>query len=103
MKKNIKSNHLWDIVHYNNKMGYYHNIRKTNPDTINRKEVIQKMMDKINNGASIDEAVDSVLEDSEIRGQFSYLEKNGLDIRVCFKNWVTANIKNEEKKQERQR
>ncbi len=39
-------------------------------------------------GLTNEEAVDMVMKNEKIIEQFSYLEKNGLDIRQCFLNWT---------------
>lgn len=67
---------------------------KYNQDCINRKYVINKMIEYIEkDGLSEEEALDKMMKDSVIK-EFEYLEKNGLDIKECIRNWAKLRNKN---------
>lgn len=68
-------------------------------DTQNRREMIEKARKFIEEGKTLDEAVDLIMQDDIIK-KFDYWAKNNLDVRQCVMNLVkpkTRNIQNQKK------
>ena len=65
---------------------------KASQDTQNRKYVIDKSIALLQQGKSIEEVMNEIMEDDIIQ-EFQYLAKNGLDIRNTIRQWVEANSK----------
>ena len=72
--------------------------KTVNQDTQNRKYVIQKVNEFMQEGRSIEEAVDLIMKDDIIK-EFDYWVKNNLDVRQCIINLVTSNSKNRNRKE----
>lgn len=67
-------------------------------DGDNRRYIIRLIVNNIRSGKTEEEALDIALND-KVSKSFSYLEKNGLDKRECFRNWFTSYLKLQEKQQ----
>ena len=65
----------------------YTDSKKLNDDAKNRRYVMKKIIAYINSGLSEEEALQKIMED-EVANHFDYLEKNGLDKKQCFRNWI---------------
>ncbi len=62
---------------------------KSKTDTKNREKVIRKVIQYVKEGMTKEQAIDKVIkEEKELVENFEYLTKNGLDLKVCFNNWV---------------
>lgn len=60
-------------------------------DTENREYVQNKIIEYIEKGLSKEKAIEEIMKDPIVK-EFEYLTKNGLDIRICFKNWLDARM-----------
>lgn len=67
-------------------------------DRINRVNLVKRIENDIKNGKTLDEIVDVLSKDEEIKSQFSYLEKHGIDLRKTFKSWYENREKNKDRK-----
>ena len=56
-------------------------------DTINRKYVMDTVLENMSNGMTEEDALDIIMKDSIVQ-KFKYLEANGCNIKECFRNWV---------------
>ncbi len=74
--------------------------RKLTSDSENRKYITELILKNIKDGKTQEDALDIALSD-EVAKSFDYLEKNGLNKRECFKNWVKNYEKNKKLRQER--
>ena len=62
---------------------------KSKIDTKNREKVIRKVIQYVKEGMTKEQAIDKIIkEEKELVENFEYLTKNGLDLKVCFNNWV---------------
>lgn len=66
-------------------------------DTKNRRYVINKILENMNNGITEEEALELIMKDKIVE-QFKYLENNGCNIKICFRNWARG-YKNKKEKQ----
>ena len=62
-------------------------------DRDNRREVVERIKEIIDNGKSIEEAVTEIYSTEDIRNSFKYLEKAGIDLKKAFKSWYEGYIK----------
>ena len=66
-----------------------HKESKSKIDTQNRKEVVMKIIQYVKEGMTQEQAIDKIIkEEKELVKKFEYLTQNGLDLKVCFNNWV---------------
>ena len=56
-------------------------------DTKNREYVMNTLIDNISKGMTEDEALDLMMQNDVVK-EFEYLQKNGCDIKECFRNWI---------------
>lgn len=68
-------------------------------DTNKRRYVVSKIKQYMEDGMSNEEAINLVMEEKEIINQFSYLIKNGIDIKQSFRNWTSFLNKNKDKQE----
>ena len=68
--------------------------RPAEEDSKNRKAVVERINILIKEGKTIEDAVDEIYSNIEIRKQFEYLEKHGIDLKVTFKSWYNGINKN---------
>ena len=67
-------------------------------DRINRINVVKRIETAVASGKELDEIVDALSKDEEIKSQFSYLEKHGIDLSKTFKSWYENREKNKDRK-----
>ena len=75
--------------------------REKNPaedDRVNRINLVKRIETSISDGKELDEIVDALSKDEEIKSQFSYLEKHGIDLGKTFKSWYESREKNKDRK-----
>ena len=56
-------------------------------DKRNRENVRKSIEKYLDEGKSLEEAVDILASDEKINKQFEYLKKHGINLRDTFKNW----------------
>lgn len=83
--------------HYIIKKERYEQRKNQQTDGDNRRYIISLIQKNIEQGKTMDEAVEIALKD-DVAKKFEYLTKNGLDIKQCFKNWAEAYISKHNKK-----
>ena len=59
-------------------------------DRKNRRETAYKIIECVNNGMTLDEAISEILKDKEVQKQFAYLTKHGIDLRPLMKGWYSS-------------
>ncbi len=66
-------------------------------DSQNRRYVVDKVLEFMKCGKSLDEAVDLIMQD-DIMKEFDYWTKNNLDVKQCIVNLVRTYPKNRQTK-----
>lgn len=66
-------------------------------DSQNRRYVVDKVLEFMKCGKSLDEAVDLIMQDN-IMKEFDYWTKNNLDVKQCIVNLVRTYPKNRQTK-----
>lgn len=67
-------------------------------DRVNRINLVKRIETAVSDGKELDEIVDALSKDEEIKSQFSYLEKHGIDLSKTFKSWYETREKNKDRK-----
>ncbi len=66
---------------------------KTSPesqDTVNRRNVISKIEEGLKTDKTLEEITTILASDEEIKKQFDYLTKAGIDLKTVFQNWYNS-------------
>lgn len=74
---------------------HYANEDPARRDRENRLNVVERIGQLIEEGKDLDEAVNILLSDNEIKRQFHYLESQGIDLANSFKGWYNGTKKRE--------
>lgn len=68
-------------------------VHPADKDRDNRRTVLKTIDNLINEGKTKEEAFDIICSNEEIKSQFAYFEKNGLDFRKIVEQWYTSYVK----------
>lgn len=71
--------------------------KKEPTDGDSRNYIIKLMEENIKNGKTEEEAIEIAMNDI-VAERFNYLEKNGLNKKECFRNWIRGYLKTKERK-----
>ena len=79
----------WSVVAASEGIPKEHQESKSKDDTQNREKIVKKIIQYVKAGMTKEQAIDKVIkEEKELVEKFEYLTKHGLDLKVCFNNWV---------------
>lgn len=94
----------WSVVAASEGIPKEHQESKSKDDTQNRVKVIKKVAQYVKEGMTKEQAIDKIIkEEKELVENFEYLTKHGLDLKVCFNNWVNDSDLIMAKKSEKER
>ncbi len=68
-------------------------------DTDNRKRVLKSIEEHIKNGKTLEEAAEIISSNEEIKKQFEYLTRVGIELSKTFESWYTGFQKSKSKLQ----
>ena len=66
---------------------------KQSQDTLNRINVINQIKKYLKEGKTLEEATTVLASNEEIKKQFEYLSKIGIDLNTLFQNWYNSREK----------
>ena len=66
-------------------------------DTINRREILEKIKEALDNGVDLETITKELSEDELVKEKFDYLIKHGIDLKTVFANWYKSYKENKEK------